>query len=344
MKQVLNYLYCLCSIVGLCIMANLVYAKEPTDKTLLNNGIDPNVVVSIRPLYSLVSYVMGDTGKPTLLIDKNRVHDYAMNPSDLKLLSNAKIIFFIDNYNFETFLSNVFMKLPNDVIKVSLLHLDGIRLLKLRKDGVQLKGVSDYLSLQDFEALSNNDRDHAESTDRHHHQYAYDPHIWMDIENTIIMVKAITNKLSALYPSNQKIYQHNAQELITKLQQLDKYIGAKMRVIQDRQYIVTHDAYQYFTHQYNMAPFAILMVDLNQNINANTLHAIHQQFKEKNITCILNEDEYAKLIVIQDIVQKYPHTKQSILSPLGWEFDLNKQLYFNLMYNIINQMTDCLVE
>ena len=62
-----------------------VRAKEPD-----------GVVVSIKPIHSLVAAVIGDTGTPHLIVKGNASpHAYALKPSDADALQRARVVFWV---------------------------------------------------------------------------------------------------------------------------------------------------------------------------------------------------------------------------------------------------------
>ena len=64
------------------------------------------VVTSIKPIHSLVSRVMGNTGKPELLVQGGVTpHIFRMKPSDFRKVANADVLFYISP-KFETFLKS----------------------------------------------------------------------------------------------------------------------------------------------------------------------------------------------------------------------------------------------
>jgi zinc transport system substrate-binding protein len=74
-------------------MGGLVHAQEL-----------PAVVVTVKPIHSLVAQVMEGQGAPVLLIEGAAdPHSYALRPSDAKMLSGAKLVVMIGP-GFETFL------------------------------------------------------------------------------------------------------------------------------------------------------------------------------------------------------------------------------------------------
>ena len=72
--------------------------------TFSNLSADIKVVASIKPIHSLVSYVMDGIGKPALIVDgSNSPHNFNMKPSNAKDIENADIIFWVGE-DIESFL------------------------------------------------------------------------------------------------------------------------------------------------------------------------------------------------------------------------------------------------
>ena len=73
------------------------------------------VVTTIQPINSLVSAVIGNTGKTISLIPaKVSPHEYKLKPSDTKKLQNANIIFFVSDH-LESSVTKVFENLPKNI-------------------------------------------------------------------------------------------------------------------------------------------------------------------------------------------------------------------------------------
>ena len=54
----------------------------------------PRVVATIKPVHALVSAVMGDLGKPELIVRGGASpHTYSLRPSDAGALENADLVF-----------------------------------------------------------------------------------------------------------------------------------------------------------------------------------------------------------------------------------------------------------
>ena len=80
--------------------ANGFYAQAET----VTDKEDITIVVTLRPLHSLVSMVMEDIAEPQLLLDSSQdPHHFALRPSHARLLSEASVVFYL-NDGFELFI------------------------------------------------------------------------------------------------------------------------------------------------------------------------------------------------------------------------------------------------
>ncbi len=95
----------------------------------------PEVVVTIKPLHSLVASVMGDVGAPSLLLKgAASPHSYSLRPSDAKALNRAKLIFWVGE-GMETFLVEPLKALSGEARLVEIAELPQIELLDAREGG-----------------------------------------------------------------------------------------------------------------------------------------------------------------------------------------------------------------
>jgi len=150
-------------IILLCLFPVGAFSEEKKSETQVKNS-PPVVIATIKPIHSLVAAVMGELGRPELLIDgKNSEHDYKPKPEDIRKLQAADVIFF-DSLDLETFLIGAISSLHDGTVAVELAASDGV----LRQQPPN----------SDLEA------------DDHSH-VLYDPHVWLSPINAIAMVKQI---------------------------------------------------------------------------------------------------------------------------------------------------------
>ena len=90
------------------------------------------VVTTIQPINSLVTSVIGNTGKTVSLIPAEvSPHEFKLKPSDTKKLQNANIIFFVSDH-LESSVSKVFKNLPKNIKIINLMEDTGIKHLAIR--------------------------------------------------------------------------------------------------------------------------------------------------------------------------------------------------------------------
>ncbi|MCY4050534.1 MAG: zinc ABC transporter substrate-binding protein [Gammaproteobacteria bacterium] len=113
------------SLVLISTSANTLLAHE-----------SPNIVVSIKPLHSLVASVMGDKGNPQLLLESNASpHTYQMRPSQAKALQDADLVIWVGKY-MENFLARAVENISTDATVLTLEEAQGIHRLPFREGGI----------------------------------------------------------------------------------------------------------------------------------------------------------------------------------------------------------------
>ncbi len=72
----------------------------------------PDVVVSIKPIHSLVASIMKGVGEPSLIVEgAASPHTYTLKPSNAQALENADVVFWV-GHGLEAFLEKPLEALP----------------------------------------------------------------------------------------------------------------------------------------------------------------------------------------------------------------------------------------
>jgi manganese/iron transport system substrate-binding protein len=119
-----------------------------------------------------------------------------------------------------------------------------------------------------------------------------DPHIWGDAQNAIAMTKAIRDRLIELSPEDAAEFKANAEELITELQQVDRWISKQIATIPPakRKLVTTHDAFQYFTRAYGLDMAGTLIgISTEEQPSAQTVKNLANEIKKMQIPAIFAE-------------------------------------------------------
>ena len=97
---------------------------------------ETKVVASIKPLHSLISYVMDGVGTPDIIIDgSSSPHTFQLKPSHATMLQEADIVFWIGE-DLESFLETPLDSIAKNAKRVTLMDSNEIDLLKFREKNV----------------------------------------------------------------------------------------------------------------------------------------------------------------------------------------------------------------
>lgn len=281
----------------------------------------PQVVVSIKPLHSLVSAVMGDLGRPKLIVKQaGSEHGYALKPSDAKMLTTADIIF-IANPDMELFLSRPIENLGVKERMVALSNTPGIELLPIREGGL----------------FEDDGDEHNHSGNDHH---AADFHFWLDPENARKVVTYIADILAKKDPEHATNYRDNAAAYNKMLAELEQDTRQSVALVSKKNFIVFHDAYQYFEHRFGLHAVGSVALDPERQPGAKRLSAIRNTIRNENVVCVFAEPQFPNKLV--DIVVENTSARIGMLDPLGQSLTEGATLYPELIKNLRDNLVSCL--
>lgn len=286
------------------------------------------VVVTIKPLHSLVSAVIGETGKASLLLENNTSpHDFQLKPSQLKILHRAKTVFYIDN-QFETFLPSALRTLPEHIRLNPIMKKVKMNLHEQRLGG---GWETHHCQLCEEEAEKKNHDHHKEGALDN-----ADMHVWLDPNNAKSIVQYIAEDLSILYPGNRTTYLKNAKLTIEKLEQLDKELKLQLKDLEEKAYIVFHDAYQYFEKAYNLKAVGSITFEPNESPSPKRIQEVRNKLIVHSVKCIFREPQFSDRLV--KVVLEGSNTNSATLDPLGADLEIGEDLYFNLLKNLARNL------
>ena len=299
----------------------------------------PNVVVSIKPIHSLVAAIMQGVGEPQLIVDGGASpHTFSLKPSNAKAIEGADIVFWV-GHGLEAFLEKPLESLASKAEVVELDDAPGLEKLKFREGGpFEAHDHGDEEARHDHEK---EEHDHAHVEEGHDHDHGeYDMHLWLDPLNAKAMAAEIEKTLLAADPANAAAYQENARKLMENLDALNTEITTTIAPIKDKPFVVFHDAYQYFEHRYGVKTAGSITVSPETMPGAERIKQIHAKVTELGATCVFAEPQFEPKLV--RVVTEGTKAKSSTLDPEAATLDAGPDLYFQLMRGIATSLKDCL--
>ena len=299
-----------------------------------------SIITSVKPLHSIVDAIATNSDQVELLVTTNQSpHDYQLKPSQLKAMQNANIIFYFDD-NFETFMSSAFDILPPKVRKSSIIEKANLNLLQYRESGAWDKHLHEGDDgHDDHDAHKDEDDDHDAHKDEHDDDVNL--HVWLDPENAKSIVNYVVKELTFINPKNHEIYEENGKRYIEKLNNLDAELKISLSGLQDKPFIVFHDAYQYFERAFNLnAVGSISLRDDIHSVSPNRIKEIKDKIKKTNAECVFREPQFSDRLI--NTIAEKADIKVGTLDPLGASLQNDKGLYFTLMRELADNFKKCL--
>ena len=308
------------------------------------------VVVSIKPIHSLASYLMEGVGTPNLIVDGYASpHGFAMKPSHAKMLQEADLIFWVGE-GLENFLEKPLKSIAKKAEKIELLEIKGLKKLKFREKNI-FDGHDDHGHKEGHDEDKHEEDEHKHEEDEHKHEEEghdehgheghahgeYDPHIWLDPINAKIILSEMVEHLIENDEKNSSVYKSNLGKALKDIDKLIKDVKAELN--QDISFIVFHDAYQYFEKRFNVTVLGAFTVNTDVMPGAEQLSEIREIIEHDKVSCIFSEPQFNPDII--NTVAKDMDIKTGVLDPLGATLDPGKGLYFKLIKNISSSFKGC---
>lgn len=281
----------------LLVLAMLPIASYAEEK-------QPTVLVTIKPLHSLVSNLLEDIAQPELLIDGYQSpHTFTLRPSDAIKLEQADVVIWIGP-TMETALRKLIDKRKT------------LTTIELSREG------------------------HLHSTRHNHHEDLHtDPHRWLNPVLAISDLKKIARAIAEQYPVHSLLLEQNYNRLKEKLTQLDNEIQAIFTNTKTISGLLYHDAWNYFLDRYGIETHGVINPGAHTQPGTRHLYELGQTIEKRHTRCLLIEPQF-KPRYIDSLQDKY-QLKTVVLDPLGSELPADSDSYFTIMRQITSAFAQC---
>jgi zinc transport system substrate-binding protein len=277
----------------------------------------PRVVVTVKPLHSLVAGVMAGVGEPELIIrGAGSPHTYSLKPSEARLLENAQVIFWVGE-SLETFMEKPLSVLGSRARIVQAMQLPGITLLAGREGG----------------AWEGHARHEAAA-------HGHDGHLWLDPANARLIARHAAEVLGQLDPANSGRYAANADALVARIDALDAFLKATLAPVRDIPFVVFHDAYQYFEKSYALRAVGSITASAERTPGARRVREIRDTIRSLGARCVFSEPQFSSALL--GTLLEGTNTGTGTLDPIGAGLPAGPDAYFTLMRSLGSALAECL--
>ena len=320
---------------------------------------DMRVAVSIKPVHSLVSAVMGGVGEPHLIMrGASSPHDFSLRPSDAAVLEEAAVVFLVDEH-MEASLAASIESLSSNARVVELARARGLIRRPLREGGAFEEDEHHHHDEHDDHGHGHGheDDDHhgahedetAHRDDEHHddehdndkmEDEPFDLHVWLDPVNAWAMARMIAATLAEVDPANADEYDENAHELLHRLDGLTEEIGAMVAPARGEPFIVFHDGYRYFEDRFGLTAAGSAVVSPERPPGVRRIRELRGKIEELDVTCVFDEPQFDQRLIAT--IVEGTSVRSGTLDPLGADVEDGPDLYFEVLRNMATSFRDCL--
>lgn len=317
----------------------------------------PNVVTDFGPIHSLATQVMDGVGTPTLLLPQGAdPHGFQMRPSQMRSLTDADLLIWVGptmtpwlERAVESASLNHSMALLSEagtVLREGGHHDHGEHDDHGHNDHADHDDHVDGHDHDDHNHESHEDHDHHQDDDDHEHDDhaapidGVDPHAWLSPLNAQVWLDAIAEELSELDPENAERYHENAHEAQERIAALDHRIKARLEPVQEKGFVLFHDAFGYFSDHYGLNNLGAIRETDAAPPSAAQLAAISERITQGEVACIFAEPAQGESQVLD--LAKRAGAGTGVLDPSGAMHDVGAMLYENLLWATADTIATCL--
>lgn len=261
-----------------------------------------SVTVSIRPLQLIAQAIVEDRGTVHSIVDsQDSPHNYSLTPTDRINMQQADLLLRVSP-EFEIFLVDIFASQSRSKPLITAASISGISLHNL-DDG------------------------------------SADLHLWLNTENAISIAQQLAISLIGLDPENEKEYQEALNQFESDVALLNRSLQNRLSQYQQPDYLVYHDAYQYFERQFGLPGGLALVHDPEVQPSMRDLLALRNKLQVRSPSCILLEADSDEELV--NTALENQAIKSEVVDLLGYEIDDGARGYRRLILSVANSFTSC---
>lgn len=266
-----------------------------------------NIVVTLPVLKDLAEQVGGPHVRVTsLLKGYENEHTYSPKPSDLIAVRKARLLFEV-GLGLEVWVANLVKSAGSS----SLIVVTTSKGIGLVHDGHEHDG--DQPAGEKYE-LGN-------------------PHVWMDPENAVTMMRHITEALIQVDPDHAQDYRQNQAAYLKRLDQLRAELSDRVRRLSDRRFIAHHPAWPYFARRFGFQIVGTIQAQSGSEPSAVQIQNLIAMIKKQHIKAVVSEIQLSQKL--PELLAKETGARVVVLTTLPGGLPQTETYLDMLRYNVL---------
>jgi len=252
-----------------CTKAPPVWDKVPGGPT--------KVLVTIPPLYSFAKNVAGDDAAVLGLLTTQGPHDAEPNRMDTVKAGKANLFISVGLDLDELFVTQTLKNSGNEKIEV----------VELGEKALEPKNM--LLASNEHDE---HDEHEAKEKDGHHHHGKFDPHVWLGIDQAVVMVDYLGTTFQKIDPTNKDKYAKRTEAYKKELKDLKQEGLNEFKAKKNKRLIAMHDSLRYFAQSFGLEIVGSIQPRPGVEADASKLKELARLCKEKDVRVIAVEPQF----------------------------------------------------
>jgi len=294
----------------LLLYCGIVLSLWPTHLSL-GTGVAPpealNIVVTIPVLKDLAEQVGGPHVRVTsLLKGYENEHTYSPKPSDLIAVRKARLLFEV-GLGLEVWVSNLVKNAGSPSLTII----------------TTSKGIG----------LIGDEQEHDGDHPVDGKQVRGNPHVWMDPENAVTMMRHITEALIQADPDHAQDYRQNQAAYLKRLDQLHAELSDRVRKLSDRRFIAHHPAWPYLARRFGFQIVGTIQAQSGSEPSAVQIQTLIATIKKQRIKVVVSEIQLSQKL--PELLSKETGARVVVLTTLPGGLPQTETYLDMLRYNVL---------
>jgi zinc transport system substrate-binding protein len=265
----------------------------------------PNIVVSIKPIHSIVSALTQGVSTPTLLLSGNQsAHHAHLKPSQISLLEKADLVVIV-HPDFEEGLAKSIRNIQADKV----------------------------LAVDQSEDEQGHEHEHEHADSVNHHS-------WLNIEDMQGFTQALSQRLIKIDAKNKAIYLSNLDTLKHKLDELQNTTQQQLSIYTNQPLITFNNAFEHFIENYKLKSVGSVSRQHGENLSIFKILKAKQIIKDEKVTCLLftTETQHKRINALTEGLK----IKTADIDIIGFDIKPGADHYLKLIQDITHKAVQCL--
>lgn len=265
----------------------------------------PRVVTDLAPTHSLVAMVMDGIGSPDLLIDGTMdPHHGQLRPSQAAMLADADVVVWIGP-ELTPWLEAAFAD-EGATTRLALLQTPGTT----RRQVAGIAGTP-----------------------------GTDPHAWLDPENAMAWVAAISDTLAKADPTNAATYRANALRARISLAALENQLRLTLGSLKEARFAVDHDSVGYFAERFGLDIVGSITDTTSNSLVPSRLGKMRKLIVQGDVDCLIVDPDSSPALI--SALLRDAAVPVATADILGTGIEPGEDLYRNLMLGLADALAKC---